>query len=133
MDAMRTLAAVCLAAALMGAAAWAQTPAEDPAPAEGDRDCFRPNQMSGWRLIDNHTMRIRINGTRIYALTTDSSMRILRDDYSMALRGPSDWVCVGDGAGVEIHSTGDFRRTWFVDSVTRLPRDGADEAEAAQN
>lgn len=130
---MRTFAAVCLAAVMMSAGAWAQTepPPEDPAPAEGERDCFRPNQMSGWRLIDNHTMRIRINGTRVYALTTASSMRILRDDYSMALRGPSDWVCVGDGNGVEIRSTGDFRRTWFVDSVTRMPRDRSDEAEAA--
>jgi hypothetical protein len=89
--------------------------------------------MMGWRLIDDNTMRIRVNGTRVYALTTHTSMRLLRDEERMALTGPSGWICTGDGAGVEIRSTGDFRRFWFVDSVTRLPRgdEWLGEAEAA--
>ena len=130
---MRTLAVVCLTAALMGASAWAQTPpAEDPAPAEGDRDCFRIRQMVGWRVIDDNTLRVRVNGTRVYALTTHTSLRLLRDETRMALTGPSGWVGVGDGAGVHIRSTGDFRRSWFVDSVERLPRyDEPEDAEAA--
>jgi hypothetical protein len=108
---------VLAAFACAGAAA-----AEAPAP---ERDCFRNQDIVGWGLLDDHAIRVRINGSRAYAIRTHMNVRRVRWEQSIALTSRSNWICTGDGLGVELHTGGETPRTWIVDSVTRLPPDGA--------
>jgi hypothetical protein len=118
---------IALAAFACAGAAAAQTPAPEPA-----RDCFRNEDIVGWGLLDDHAVRVRINSSRSYAIRTHMNVRRVRWEQSIALTTRSGWICTGDGLGVELHTGGETPRTWIVDSVTRLPENGAATEQAPQ-
>ena len=115
-----TTIALAVFACAGAAAAQEQAPAQEAA-----RDCFRNEDIVGWGLLDDHAVRVRINGSRAYAIRTHMNVRRVRWEQTIALTSRSNWICTGDERGVELHTGGETPRTWIVDSVTRLPPDGA--------
>ena len=116
---MRHLLATCAVSLFLCAGATAQPAA--PASEVEPGDCFRNDAVTGWELIDNRTVRVRINSERSYSLTTNRSARALRWEMGIALTSRSGWICTGAERGVEIHTLGEIERTYVVDAVARLP------------
>lgn len=93
-------------------------------PAPSGRECFKAERASGFTLVDDHTLHIRVGASRNYALTTRSSLRDLDFERAIALRArPAGWVCVGTNPGAEIIGGEPFERTWIVETVTRIERE----------
>lgn len=120
---MRMTLTIAAAAFLLGACASPTTTAS--AAPEG-RDCFRSDDVNGFGLVDDYTVRVSVGPNRDYALATQTNVRQLRFDQTLGLRArPTGWICTGDGAGVEIFGGEPIERSWLVASVTRLPPENA--------
>jgi len=91
-----------------------------PAPSAG-RDCFAARSIQGYSVIDDHHVQVSITPSRAYILGTTWNARDLDWGQHIALRSrPSDWICTGNGIGVEV-TGGDPRRTYPITEITRAP------------
>lgn len=113
---------VLFAATALALAACASQ-AQDMAGAQPEgRDCFRTEDVDGFSMIDDHTVRVRVSPNRSYALQVQGSARGLDYSQALAIRSrPSGWVCEGSGAGVDIFGGEPLSRRWPVMSVARIP------------
>lgn len=113
---MRALLLSTLALALT---ACATPTAGHSAPA--GRDCFLNSQVSGYNVIDAHHVRLNAGApNRHYILGTTWDARDLNWAERVAIHSTTDWICTGNGLGVEIIG-GDPRRTYPVTEITREP------------
>lgn len=104
--------------------ACATDPAATSTAASADRDCFRSSQVNGYSVIDDHNVRIGVGASRDYILSTTWNARDLDWTHSIGIRSGTDWICTGNGLGVEIIG-GEPRRTYPVTSITRAPETAA--------
>lgn len=114
------LVGMIAAAALLTLAGCASTATENAASA-GPRDCFRADNVSGYSVIDDHNIGVRA-GARSYILTTTWNARDLDWTQAIAIRSTTDWICTGNGLGVDIIG-GNPERTFPVSSIARAPND----------
>ncbi|HRE44764.1 MAG TPA: DUF6491 family protein [Terricaulis sp.] len=117
------LRSLFLAAAALTLAACASTGASEQtasaaAPAQ---DCFRNDDIFGYGVIDNHNIEVRARG-RYYILTTNWNARDLDWTQAIAIRSPTNWICVGNGLGVEIIG-GEPQNRYSVVSIQRKPEE----------
>lgn len=118
----------CLTAFACLALAACATPAETTASAApAERDCFNASTISGYNYVDNEHVIVRVGANRRYTMTTMFNARDLDWTQNIAIRSTTDWICTGNGLGVDIIS-GDPRRTYPITAIERTP----DEAPAAQ-
>jgi hypothetical protein len=108
--------------ALWTLAACAST-AED-ASAGDARDCFRSAQASGFSVIDDTHIGLRVGASRNYILTTMWNARDLDWTQAIALRSTTGLICTGNGLGVELIG-GDPRRNYPIVSIVRAPQEPA--------
>jgi len=86
-----------------------------------DRDCFSADAISGYSIIDNHNVEVRVGANNRYTFTTSWNARDLDWSQSIAIRsGGSSFICTGNGLGVEIRG-GDPVRTYPITGITRVP------------
>ena len=95
----------------------AQTATAGPAP---NSNCFRSSQVSGYTLIDDHNVGIRVGANHNYILTTTWDTHQLNWTLNIALRSDSGWICTGNGLGVEIIG-GRPPMTYPVSAITNAP------------
>jgi hypothetical protein len=116
---MRVKAALLIAAAFaLSACGTTQQTSGDPA---SGSDCFRAEQASGYEVIDDHNIRVRVNPSRSYTLHTTWNANDLDWTTRIALRSDSGWVCTGNArGGVELIG-GQLNRTFPVSTITRDP------------
>lgn len=91
------------------------------------RDCFNANTVNGYTYVDENHVIVSVGASRKYQLTTLFNASELDWTRAIAIRSHSNWVCAGNGLGVEIVG-GDPMRTYPVRAIERLP----DEAPAPQ-
>jgi hypothetical protein len=115
----RTVLALAAAAAL---SACATPPADQAAaPAEG-RDCFNASNASGFSYIDENHILVRVGASRRYILTTMFNARDLDWTQAIGLRSTTNWICTGNGLGVEVIG-GTMHRRYPVTSIERAPEE----------
>ncbi len=95
----------------------AQTASAAPA---GDRDCFAASTVSGFNYIDNHHVRLSAGPNRDYILTTTWNARDLDWTQAIALRSSNNFICTGNGLGVEIVG-GPNHQTYPITGIARAP------------
>jgi hypothetical protein len=108
-----------LAAAAAGLVACAATTETAGGPPAG-RDCFNQDAVTGYSVIDDHTIGVSVGANRRYIFTTDWNASDLDWTQAIAIRSDSSWICTGNGLGVEIIG-GEPRRTYPVDNIARAP------------
>jgi hypothetical protein len=121
MEATPMIRAASLAAALLATACTsdgAQT--ASAAPAAGDRDCFAASAVSGFSFVDNHHVRLSVGPSRDYILTTTWNARDLDWTQAIALRSSSNFICTGNGLGVEVVG-GPNHQTYPITGIARAP------------
>ena len=84
------------------------------------RDCFRSEQVSGYNVIDNNHVGLRVGASRQYILTTMWNSRDLDWTHAIAIRSATGRICTGNGLGVDLIG-GDPQRTYPVSAITRAP------------
>ena len=82
-------------------------------------DCFRNEDVFGYTIVDDHNVSVRV-GARDYILSTDWNARDLDWSNAIALRSSQNWICTGNGLGVEIIG-GRPPRRYPVSSIARAP------------
>lgn len=107
------------AAALALSACASTTETADGAPAER-RDCFRALDVSGYGVIDAHTIRVTVSPAREYALTVNQNTRDIDWTHAISIRSATSFICTGNGAGVSILG-GDPPIPAQVTRIERLP------------
>ncbi|MGD9967711.1 MAG: DUF6491 family protein [Hyphomonadaceae bacterium] len=88
------------------------------------RDCFRSEQASGYSIIDDHTVSVRVGASRNYLFRTNWNARDLDWTQAIALRSSTGLICTGNGLGVSIIG-GNPQRSYPVHSIDRAPGDEA--------
>jgi hypothetical protein len=88
------------------------------------RDCFLNSQISGYSVIDDHHIRVTVGPSRRYILTTNWNAHDLVWTEAVAVRSTTDWICTGDGLGVEVIG-GRPRRQYPVNAIEREPEPAA--------
>lgn len=109
---------VFLAATALALAGCASS--ETQTAAAADRDCFRPDDVSGYTVIDNNHIGVNVGANRHYVLTTLFNARDLDWTQTIAIRSSTSWICTGNGLGVSLVG-GDFNRTFPVSEIARAP------------
>lgn len=110
-----------LAFVALGLAACASTSDSGTSAAAGDRECFSSSQVSGYEVIDDNHVRVRVSANRNYILTTSWNARDLDWTHAIALRAsPAGQICTGNGLGVELVG-GDPQRTYPITNIAREP------------
>jgi hypothetical protein len=112
--------------ALVALSACATEPG-DQAAAPADRDCFNANNVTGFSYVDENHIRLSVGANRNYTLTTMFNARDLDWTQAIAIRSTTNWICTGNGLGVELIG-GDPRRTYPINEIAREP----DEAQPVQ-
>ena len=64
-------------------------------------DCFRPQDVSGYGLVDEHHVRLSV-GTRDYIATVAGTTRRLDWNHAIALHSRDTFVCTGNGIDVQL-------------------------------
>jgi hypothetical protein len=100
-------------------AAFALSACATPAPPDG-RDCFLNRQITGYSVIDEHHVRVSVGAGRRYILTTNWNAHDLRWTEAIAIRSTGDWICTGNGLGVDVIG-GTPRQTYPIVSIEREP------------
>lgn len=113
------IAAAALALSACAAADAQSTAANTP---EGGRDCFRAADVTGYSTVDDHHVRVRVGASRRYILGTAWNVNDLNWSNRIAIRSSNDWICTGNGLGVDIVG-GDPRRRRPINSVERAPEE----------
>lgn len=101
-------------------AACASTEPANTQTADGGSDCFRAEMVSGYSVIDNNHIGIRVGASRDYVLTTMWNARELDWTHAIAIRSSTGRICTGNGLGVEIVG-GDPQRNYPISSIARVP------------
>lgn len=114
----RTLLAASAFAAL---AACAGTQGAETESAAATRDCFRTLDVSGYGVVDEHTVRVHISPQREYYLTINANTRDLDWTHAISIRSMTSFICVGDGAGVQVMG-GDPAIPYQVTRIERAPQ-----------
>ena len=86
------------------------------------RDCFRAEDVSGYSVIDDHNIGVRVGASRNYVLSTTWNARDLDWTHAIAIRSGAGFICTGNGLGVELIG-GEPRRNYPVTSITRATTD----------
>jgi hypothetical protein len=110
--------------ALWTLAACASSGGTDASQSADGRDCFFADSVSGYNVIDDRHVGLRVGANRNYILTTNWNTRDLDWTRAIAIRTATGRVCTGNGLGVELIG-GDPRRTFAVTSIERAPGDEA--------
>lgn len=118
---MHRILLAAAALALAGCAAT-QTGAETAA----SRDCFRTLDVGGYGVVDEHTVRVHISPQREYYLTINANTRDLDWTHAISIRSNTSFICVGNGAGVQLMG-GDPPFPYQVVRIERAPTDNAVE------
>jgi hypothetical protein len=116
---LRSTILAAVTAVALGACTATQT-AEGNAPAS--RDCFRPLDVRGYGVIDEHTVRVHVSPTREYYLSINAQTRDLDWTHAISIRSTMSFVCVGNGAGVHLMG-GDPPFPYEVVRIERAPND----------
>lgn len=116
--------ALLAAALVLGACTTTQTAQTTP---PTDRDCFNTSAVTGYSYIDENHIGVTVGANRRYTLTTMFNARDLDWTQAIAIRSTSNWICTGNGAGVELIG-GQPRRNYPVNGIVRAP----DETPPAQ-
>ncbi len=90
--------------------------------AGASRDCFRPLDVRGYGVIDEHTIRVHISPAREYHLSVNAQTRDLDWTHTISIRSTMSFVCVGNGAGVHLMG-GDPPFPYEVVRIVRAPQD----------
>jgi hypothetical protein len=121
---LRTL---LVASALSALAACAGTQgAQSEGAAAATRDCFRTMDVSGYGVVDEHRVRVHISPQREYYLTINANTRDLDWTHAISIRSMTSFICVGDGAGVQLMG-GDPPFPYQVTRIERAPTTNAVE------
>lgn len=107
------------AAALLGLAACA-TPS-DSAGLSGERDCFHAQSVSGYSVVDDHNVRVRVGPSRSYTLHTSWNVNDLDWTQAIALRSDNSFICTGNAFGRVELIGGQQGRTFPIQTITRDP------------
>lgn len=118
---LRSTLLTAVAAIALSACAATQT-AEGPS----ERDCFRSIDVSGYRVVDERRVRVRIGPAREYDLTLNRNLRELDWNHAISIRSPVSFVCTGNGLGVQVIG-GDPAQFYQVVNIERAPRENAVE------
>ena len=116
---MKRMGIALIAAFALAACASQETTTQADA---GARDCFRSNDVSGYSVIDDHNIGVRVGANRNYILSTDWDARDLDWTHAIAIRSSIGYICTGNGLGVELVG-GEPSRSYPVNSITRAPTD----------
>lgn len=114
--ALNTFAAACAAFAL---AACATTEQSADAGAR-DRDCFSASAISGYNVVDDHNVSVRVGANRNYNFSLDWNARDLDWSHAIAIRSQTNFICTGTGLGIRIIG-GEPQRDYYVREITRAP------------
>ncbi len=123
---MRPFALIALAASAM-LAACATTPPGSTNAQQNGGDCFRPANVAGYSVIDDHNINVRISGSRSYTLNTNWNVNDLDWTHAIQLRSSTGFICTGNVFGTVEVSGGSFDRTYPINTVTRNPEPPADQ------
>lgn len=118
---MHRLLIAAAALALAGCAGTSADSASAGAAPTG-RDCFRNADVSGYGVLGNNQVLVRVTSQREYILTTSFDARGLDWSQGIALQSPSVWICVGDGRGRVQVVGGDPPRHYPIDTIERAPQ-----------
>ena len=113
---MKRMAILAIAALALASCASLETQTA----ATSDRDCFRPDDVSGYTVIDDNHIGVSVGANRDYVLTTLFNARDLDWTRAIAIRSSTSWICTGNGLGVSLVG-GDFNRTYPVNGIARAP------------
>ncbi|HYD72476.1 MAG TPA: DUF6491 family protein [Candidatus Binatia bacterium] len=117
---MRLEAALLSAVALaLGACTTTDTTSADPT--SSGRDCFRAEQASGYEVVDDHNIRVRVGPSRSYTMHTSWNANDLDWTQRMELRSDRGWICTGDVFGQVEVIGGTPRQSYPIQTVTRDP------------
>ena len=113
---MRTLIIAAALAALAGCAT--QTASNEP---PADRDCFSARSVSGYSVVDDHNIRVRVGPSRSYTLGTTWNVNDLDWATALELHSDNGWICTGSVRGqVEVRG-GQPPQSYPINTVTRDP------------
>ena len=90
------------------------------AAAPAGRDCFSNSQINGYSILDDNHIRVSVGAGRHYILTTNWNARDLVWTENVAIRSTTNWICTGNGLGVEVIG-GRPRRTYPIQGIEREP------------
>ena len=117
---MRFTALVFAAGALVLSACTTADQTQENGVSAGS-DCFRAEQASGYEVIDDHNIRVRVGPSRSYTLHTRWNANDLDWTNTLALHSDNGWVCTGNTRG-SVHVTGGtLGNTYPIESITRDP------------
>jgi hypothetical protein len=110
---------------LLGAAALAlcaalAAPANSQESDQPRRDCFRNVEVSGYGVLDENRIRVRIRGGREYYLSINRHTRDLDWNHAISIQSTLSFICVGDGDGVRLVG-GDPPLHYAVTRIERAP------------
>jgi len=116
------LKTLTLAASMLALASFANAqPAPSSSYGHGRSDCFLASHYLSYSYIDPHHISVHYGPSRDYLFATEWDARDLRWVEALAIRSRgSDWICTGNGLGVEIIG-GHMRQTYPVSSISRMP------------
>jgi hypothetical protein len=97
--------------------------AESSAPA--GRDCFRNDDVNGYSVLDDHTVRVNVGANRAYLLGIPQNVRELDWGQQIALQSDNGWICTGNGLGVEVIGGQIGPRRYQVRSIAPAPAPGS--------
>jgi hypothetical protein len=127
------LRTVLLAGFALAISACATATAQESATAPAGADCFRNEDINGFGVVDDSTVRVRVGASHTYLLKTDWPADDISWGHVLAIRSPSGWICTGDGAGVRIVG-GAPVRSYYLTAIERGPdRQPGDRLRTARN
>jgi hypothetical protein len=115
------------AAVALAFCAATATPAYPEDTAQPRRDCFRTLEVSGYGVVDEHRVRVRIRGGREYYLTINHNTSDLDWNHAISLQSTLSFICAGDGDGVRLLG-GDPPVRAMVTAIERAPAEPATPA-----
>ncbi len=124
---LRPLLFASLAFALSACAA-AGTTTHAAAEAPANRDCFRNEDINGFRVIEDNLVRVRVGVSKTYDMTTDWNARQLSWDHVLAIRSTNGWICTGSPLDVRIVGSQPVR-SFYITNIERGPDRGQEQAQ----
>jgi Family of unknown function (DUF6491) len=103
------------AAAALLAACATQPPAD-----QASNDCFNADMINGYDYIDENHVAVNVGANRRYILTTLFDARQLDWTQVISVHSNTNWICVGNGLGVEVRG-GSPRRSYPISAIERAP------------
>ncbi len=108
------------AAAALALCTAITAPANSQESEQPRRDCFRNVEVSGYGVLDEHRIRVRIRGGREYYLSINQNTRDLDWNHAISIQSTLSFICVGSGDGVRLVG-GDPPLPYAVTGIERAP------------